>query len=186
MEEKSNQVPKLTKLCPLELDELLNRLGLEDLEFIRVDTKLHNGNLFVIIGLFLATIVINVVLHVLGKTRKQIDGVLDLVNLPFLAILIKGVFIIHFSDVAEDRVVCFLQPDIENRAVVGHGDLIFVEVGAGPLIEIESIVEHLRVKETHHVDALFKQENEVLVEQVRRVEVVLVISDVVDDQLGSA
>lgn len=74
----------------------------------------------------------------------------------------------------------------KNRAVVGHGHLIFVEVGAGPLIEIESIVEHLRIKETHHVDALFKQENEVLVEQVRRVEVVLVISDVVDDQLGSA
>jgi hypothetical protein len=122
----------------------------------------------------------------LANLREKIDRVFDLVNLSVvyfvslsLAIMCEWI-VLWFREYMPIHV-----PYLEERSIIRSDCLLEVSVVSRPIIEVKPHTEDLAPKERLHIDALLKQDGEVLKEQIAGDMVVLELHHVVNQVLHS-
>lgn len=171
MHHASEDVMSSSILVPLELDELLDSLGLVNDELLGFIEESHEIDVRVQVSFF-ATVLLVCVDDVLSNDWKQVDGVFDLVNFTcvdganldfFLSILGH---IIDGSELFLMEHNLVVLSNVENRVVIWSQMSVIVSVGTWPFIIIELQTEYIAVKKWENIDCLFEEHWEVLQEKI--------------------
>mmetsp|Transcript_797 Transcript_797/g.995 ORF Transcript_797/g.995 Transcript_797/m.995 type:complete len:222 (-) Transcript_797:509-1174(-) len=170
------------ELVPLELDHLVQRVALEDLQLVGVRTQAEEADRIVLEFL----VALCVVADVLADERQQDDRVLDLVDLITGDVLLHAIFTLVdvFELLLLEHALVLAAQDVDG-IIVGAEDLGVVGVGARPLVVVEVVAEDLAVEERLDFDSLVDDVGQVLEEEVATGEVVLVLHYVLNNLTNS-
>ena len=137
----------------LVFNQLLDRLSVKYLQFLRVIEETHEAYIFVDELLLFPNGVID---DIHSNLRQQIERIFDFVDLARIYMGKIGFHVVVDAlDVWEYGFIVLSQ--IEYGVVVGFHDMLIVEMGTRPLLKVKCIAENLTVKQMlnpHLVDQM--------------------------------
>ena len=164
---------------PLELDQVLHCLGLENGPFADLGQLVHHVILVVHPGLLDEAVLVWLHLEVPSHVWQQVDGVVDLkdptrvsLSLGLLGGPLEG-------NLGEGRKVVLSYA--ENAVAVWPDHSLFVGVSRWPLVIIKGEEEHVTVQQRGQRDTFCDDLWEVVAEEEGADVVILVLDNVVDD-----
>ena len=138
---------------------------IEYAKFIRIEAQLHQA--YVFLNDFA------IVVEMLANNWQDIEGVSNFVHLVVEIVL----FLIKLMPECD----IVLVDELEHGAVVRHDHLSVVGVSGWPRIEVKMLIENLGIQNLSNFDAFVHYLREVVNEQERGHEVVLILGDVPHD-----
>ena len=178
-----HHVVRTTVGHPLVVDQLLDHLGVKDVQLLCVLKDFHYVHFTVVMNL-IVLLPVNMLIHDEEASGTQkVDGVIDRLDLRNILIFNKvAIHLLRFSFVK-----CFLRKNLlelvsqqEKRAVIWLDRLCVIRVSRWPLVKVKLNVKNFWVKKVGHFDSFAQYHSHILLKNEAWDKIILEFNNVVN------